>query len=577
MSSTATSRLPRPKQFVLVAVAAMLMATLFAPPGAIRAAAPSRTQAQATNFVDVDPALLSTPLKGDVRVIVQSLEGASPATQKAITKAGGTVTLDLPLINGVAATLAAAKVADLAAVPGIRAISLDRPVTVQSDGGGGSANSVYRQVVRADEAWDAGLTGSGVTVAVLDTGIADVPDLAGRVLPIRNDLTGQYSPCVNLSGEANCGDSYGHGTFVAGLIAGNGASSNGEYKGVAPGANLVSIKVAGRDGSSDVSNVIAGIQWAVSFRDSYGIKALNLSLGTDGTQSFRTDPLNYAVEEAWSSGITVVVAASNRGPAAGTISKPGDDPWVITVGAIDDRGTPGLGDDQLPNFSSRGPTAADGLAKPDVVAPGAHVVSLRAPGSSIDTLFPGTMGPHYRRGSGTSMATGVVSGTVALMLQANPTWAPDRVKFALMGTARPDASSDPMAVGRGLIDAYAAALAAPSGTANQGLARSNGLGSLNLSRGTVRVSADNLLGTVVSGLLTTQLLLWNPLLYTITPWNGSSWYASSWYGSSWYGSSWYGSSWYGSSWYGSSWYGQPNGSSWYGSSWYGSSWYGAWE
>jgi serine protease AprX len=346
---------------------------------------------------------------------------------------------------------------------------------------------------------------------------------------------------------------------------------------VAPGANLVSIKVAGRDGSSDVSNVIAGIQWAVSFRDRYGIKVLNLSLGTDSTQTYRTDPLNFAVEKAWSSGIVVVVAASNRGPGARTISKPGDDPFVITVGAIDDQGTPGLGDDQLPNFSSRGPTAADGLAKPDVVAPGAHVVSLRAPGSAIDTQFPNYIDSAYRKGSGTSMATGVVAGAVALMLQANPTMAPDRVKYALKATARSDASSDPSAVGSGVIDAYSAAFNAPAGVANQGLARSNGLGSLDLSRGSVRVLLANPWNTILSGALTAQLVLWNPLLYTTTPWNGSSWYGSSWYGSSWYGSSWYGSSWYGSSWYGSSWYGQPEGSSWYGSSWYGSSWYGAWE
>src|SRR5207237_3693688 len=131
------------------------------------------------------------------------------------------------------------------------------------------------------------------------------------------------------------------------------------------------------------------------------------------------------------SGVAVVVAASNRGPASGTISKPGDDPLVITVGAVDDRGTPGLGDDQLPNFSSHGPTAADGLAKPDLAAPGAHIVSLRAPGSGIDTQFPTYVDGSYRKGSGTSMAAGVVSGSVALMLQANPLLAPNRVKYSL--------------------------------------------------------------------------------------------------------------------------------------------------
>jgi serine protease AprX len=568
MSAT-TLRLPRVR-LAMVGMAAMVAVSLLTPP-----AVNARDSQPRRPFAVVDAGLQHAT--GSVRVIVQAVDGAAAAIPRAITRAGGHVTLPLPIINGAAATVPAKAISELASTDGIRAISLDRPVTVQGGGSSTSPNSVYDQVVRADDVWAAGKTGSGVTVALLDTGIADVPDLAGRVLSVTDDVTGKVTACENLSGEAGCGDSYGHGTFIAGLIAGNGAASNGAYTGVAPGANLVSIKVAGRDGSSDVSNVLAGIQWAVSFRDRYGIKVLNLSLGTDSTQTYRTDPLNYAVEKAWSSGIVVVVAASNRGPGARTISKPGDDPFVITVGAVDDQGTPGLGDDQLPNFSSRGPTAADGLAKPDVVAPGAHMVSLRAPGSAIDTQFPSFIGSAYRKGSGTSMATGVVSGAVALMLQANPTMAPDRVKYALTATARSDASSDPTAVGAGVIDAYSAAFNAPAGVANQGLARSNGLGSLDLSRGSVRVMLANPGNTILSGALTAQLVVWNPILYTTTAWTGSSWYGSSWYGSSWYGSSWYGSSWYGSSWYGSSWYGQPEGSSWYGSSWYGSSWYGAWE
>src|SRR5439155_10718665 len=261
--------------------------------------------------------------------------------------------------------------------------------------------------------------------------------------------------------------------------------------------------------------------------------------------------------------------ASNRGPAPGTISKPGDDPWVVTVGATDDRGTVPIGDDQLPDFSSRGPTAADGLAKPDVVAPGAHVVSLRAPGSVIDTQFPTYIDSSYRRGSGTSMATGIVSGSVADMLSATPTLTPDQVKHALAATARPVASDDPMAVGAGVGDAFNATFTAPAGLANQGLDRSSGLGSLDLSRGSVRVQADDPARTVVGGLLTAQLLLWDPLGlvgvdWVGSNWYGSNWYGSNWYGSNWYGSNWYGSNWYGSNWYGSNWYGQFDGSNWYG-------------
>jgi serine protease AprX len=518
-----------------------------------------------------------------VRVIIQKVAAEDRGPEAAISSLGGTVTRDLPIVDGFAATIPAAATAHLAAIPGVRAVTLDETLHPQGLLSGPTnkspPKSAYIKEIRADSEWAAGVTGQGVTVALLDTGVASVPDLAGRVLPVRNDLNllNPTAPCENLTGEPTCDDNYGHGTFIAGLIAGNGASSNGAWSGVAPNANLVSVKVAGADGSADVSTVLAGIQWVVSFKDRYAIKVLNLSLGTDSTQSYRVDPLNYAVEKAWDSGITVVVAASNRGPAAGTISKPGDDPLVITVGAVDDMGTATLNDDQLPDFSSRGPTASDGLAKPDVAAPGSHVVSLRAPGSAVDTQFPTYVDGSYRKGSGTSMATGVVSGAVALMLQANGGLTPDRIKYSLTSTARGAASNDPLAVGAGVIDAYGA-LRAPAGLANRNLARSNGLGSLDLSRGSVQVALSDPVQTVVTGQLTAQLLLWNPIVYTTVIWSPLTWNLTDFAGSRWYGSRWYNQlDPEGSRWYGSRWYGQVDGSRWYGSRWYGSRWYGGWD
>jgi len=520
----------------------------------------------------VDPALLKVTT-GVVKVVVQGFDGAGGAAGRAVRRLGGQVTRPLPIVGGVAATVPAGAVHRLAAAPGVRAVSLDGTVRVTESPSPNPIKSVYPKVVRADDSWRAGLTGRGVTVALVDTGVADVADLAGRVVPVTDDLSGATTSCENLSGEATCSDSYGHGTFIAGLIAGNGTSSRGAWKGVAPEAKVLSVKIAGRDGSADVSNVLAAIQWVVSFKDRYGIRVLNLSLGTNSTQSYRLDPLNFAVEQAWSAGIAVVVSAGNLGPAAQTISKPADDPWVITVGAVDDRGTTGLADDAVPNFSSHGPTAADGLAKPDVVAPGGHVTSLRAPGSEIDTRFPNYIDGSYRKGSGTSMAAGVVSGTVALMTQADPAVTPDRVKFALMSTARPAASSDPMAVGAGVIDAYGAALAAPAGTANQGLDRSTGLGSLALSRGTTLVRTAGLLGVPLTGPLTAQLLPFDSVLFTTVAWTGSNWQGSNWQGSNWQATTWYGSNWQGSNWQGSNW----QSTTWYGSNWQGSAWYGAWE
>jgi serine protease AprX len=514
-----------------------------------------------------------------VRVIVQRHAAADGAPAQAVRRLGGQVTRHLPIVAGFAATVPAGAVGELASHPGVRAITPDSRVRVQGTLSDGDVQSVYTRAIKADSAWQRGVTGRGVTVAVLDTGVASVPDLAGRLVHVRDDLTGRTTPCKNLSGELDCNDRYGHGTFIAGLVAGNGASSGGRWKGVAPEARILSVKAAGADGAADVSNILAAIQWVVSFKERYDIQVLNLSLGTDSTQDWRIDPLNYAVERAWAAGMTVVVSASNEGPNPGTIAKPADDPWVITVGATDDRGTAGVGDDRLPDFSGRGPTA-HGLAKPDVAAPGAHVVSLRAPGSTIDTRFPWYVDGSYRQGSGTSMATGVVSGAVALMLQANPNLTPDGVKHALVATARDAASSDPMAVGAGVVDVNAAAFSAPPGVANQGLVISTGKGSLALSRGSVQLRTDSLLGTilgpVLGATLTAQLLLWNPGGYTGSRWVPADWYLSTWEVHRWYRVSWYGNDWPGFKWRGSSWYGQAQDES-YGSSLPGSAWYGAWE
>jgi serine protease AprX len=514
-----------------------------------------------------------------MRVIVQERAGAGSAPEEAVRRLGGQVTRLLPIVGGFAATVPATVAGELARLPGVRAVTPDGKLRVQGTASTSTIRSVYPKVVKADSAWQKGITGRGVTVAVLDTGVASVPDLAGRLVQVRDDPTGQVTPCKNLSGELDCNDRYGHGTFIAGLVAGNGASSGGKWKGVAPEASILSVKAAGADGAADVSNILAAIQWVVSFKDRYNIRVLNLSLGTDSKQDWKVDPLNYAVERAWAAGMTVVVSASNEGPAAGTITKPADDPWVITVGATDDRGTAGVSDDQLPDFSGRGPTA-HGLAKPDVAAPGAHVISLRAPGSTIDTTFPYYVDGSYRRGSGTSMATGVVSGVAALVLQANPGFTPDRVKHVLKATARDAASDDPMAVGSGLVDAGAAAFSPPAGVANQGLARSNGQGSLGASRGSVQLQTDNplasLLGPVLGATLTAQLLLWNPGGYSGASWVPSDWYVSTWEVHRWYRVQWYGNDWPGRKWAGSSWYGQEQDES-YGSSLSGSAWYGAWE
>jgi len=507
-----------------------------------------------------------------VSVLVREVNPLTSLAERVVGAVGGTVTQELPIVGGFAAKVPARGVAVLRSLPGVVAEVVPAG-RVSFSGfygqGSGAASAVYPAVVGADRTWKAGFTGGHVGIAVIDTGINATGDLAGKVVHSED-----------FSGEGDGVDRFGHGTFIGGLIAGSGAASSGGVKGVAPDADLISLKIAGKDGSADITHVMAALQWAVSFKDTYNIKVVNLSLGTDSTQDYRIDPLDAAVEKAWQAGLVVVVSGGNKGPGAGTITKPADDPYVITVGAVRDNSTPGLGDDSVPSFSGAGPTAANGLTKPDIAAPGGSVISSRVPGSYVDNAFPSArVGTSYFKGSGTSFATAVTSASAALVLNRTPSLTPDQVKARLVNTASSGPVTDHNRVGAGWLDAYAATLSDSTAAANQGLTPSTGTGSLQASRGSL---ADNIqvgttvdsLGNVVpvyvcvTGLLTAQNLPFDALLYFSGDWTASSWYASSWYASSWYASSWYASSWYASSWYASSWYA----SSWYASSWYASDW-----
>ena len=235
---------------------------------------------------------------------------------------------------------------------------------------------------------------------------------------------------------------------MAGLIAGDGTTSDGVHEGAAPDANVVSVKVAGWDGATDVTTVIGALQWVVSHRARYGIRVVNLSWGTDSLQPAAVDPLNAAVQRAWRAGLVVVVSAGNRGSAP--VTKPADDPFVITVGAADTAGTADRDDDAPAAFSSHGG------GKPDLLAPGVSMVSDRAPGSTIDT-FSGPearLGTGLFKGTGTSQAAAVVSGVVARMLSASPGLTPDEVKAALLRSA--DGRLAGPAGGAGMVDAAGA-------------------------------------------------------------------------------------------------------------------------
>jgi serine protease AprX len=384
------------------------------------------------------------------------------------------------------------------------------------------ADRVWRSLVRVDRV-PASIDGSGVGIALIDSGVADVPDLHNRVVA-RVDFTEQRDGL----------DTFGHGTHMAGLIVGDGTSSADQWVGAAPGADLISLKVASWNGATDTSSVIAALRWVVTNKDRYNIRVVNISFGTDASQTYRSDPLDRAVERAWEAGVVVVVSAGNQGPLAGSITKPGDDPRVVTVGAYDDANTLDSEDDHVAAFSARGPTQ-DGVAKPDIVAPGVSIVSTRAPDSTIDVFNPAArVDGDYFKGTGTSQAAAIVSGIAALVIQANPALTPDQVKGILLDTANDNLAGESGA-GNGTVNARRAVDAA------RGIVRwtplttipapSSGLGSLEGTRGTNHVYAD-LNGDGAPDLVAGETDVlgggFDAATAENTPWTIATWNASPW-------------------------------------------------
>jgi serine protease AprX len=402
--------------------------------------------------------------------IVQMDRGTSPtAGKRLVRRLGGRVTSPtLRVINGFGAALTKKAVRKLRRHRGVKAVSLNSGMEASAtDVSGGYTcpttdattvaakaapggildpevpvvNAITRldqpflKSIRADAAWYRA-TGRGVGVAVIDTGIAgDLPDFQTPKSGSRVIASAVTNPCAR---DAN--DQYGHGTHVAGLIAGNGLAYgntyHGKYMGVAPRANLVSVKVSDDDGNTTVLDVIYGIQFAVDNKAAYGIRVVNLSLSSTVAESYRTDPLDAAVESAWFSGLVVVTAAGNEGTTSdGVTFAPANDPWVITAGALDDKGTFTRLDDALAPWSSRGLTQ-DGIKKPEVLAPGAGLVSTLAPNSDFQRLCSNCVldNGRYFRAGGTSMSAAVVSGATALLLEEHPGWTPAQVKGALTST-----------------------------------------------------------------------------------------------------------------------------------------------
>ena len=523
--------------------------------------------------------------------IVRAVPGQLVATEAAVVAAGGTITRRLAALQTLSAQLTPDAAARLRGNPVVASVVGDQRVKLASEGYDpatdvNSLRNVRSQINGTTAAATA--SGAGVDVALIDSGVSPVAGLSGSRILHGPDLSFE-----STNPDLRNKDTFGHGTHMAGIILGNDGGNSSDansFQGIAPSSRLVSLKVADARGASDVTQVLAAIDWVVEHRQSDGlnIRVLNLSFGTDSSQSYRTDPLVQAVEVAWANGITVVTSAGNQGTATGRLTLPAVDPYVLAVGASDSQGTLDRADDKVASFSSRG----DGKRNPDLLAPGRSIQSLRVPGSYIDATYGanGGIDNNYFRGSGTSQAAAVASGAAALLLSNRPSLTPDQVKAALVQSADPIPGVPASAQGGGLINLDRALTADPAAAPVQSFTRSTGAGSIDGSRGSMKLvyqgktlegardihgfsydaagrAKDRAAGKVwVGG-------MWNKTTWTGTSFAGSSWAGSSWAGSSWAGSSWAGSSWATGTWTGSSWAGSSwAGSSWAGSSWAGSSW-----
>ena len=475
----------------------------------------------------ISPDLQNSTYTGQMQVVVQYAPGTQLSCSgilgllgcvvNDVLKLGGAVLGQLPIVNGLVASLDHNGIVSLSNQSNVVYISKDRPLTPFFDNAAPAVN--------ASAAWQSNYTGAGIGVALIDSGVNTHPDLfTTGLFPTSRVVYNQSF----VPGDSSAADAYGHGTHIAGLIAGNGASSTGplfsqNFKGIAPKVNIVNLRVLDANGSATDSAVIAAIGQAISLKSKYNIRVINLSLGRAVFESYRQDPLCHAVEQAWRNGIVVVVAAGNNGrylPTSGysTVTSPGNDPYVLTVGAMKPMGTPERTDDLIASYSSKGPTILDHVVKPDVVAPGNLLVSTETSNTTLYNteltnrvpysayIYGGSASPSkfYFELSGTSMATGVVSGAVADLLQARPLMTPDQVKARLMKTASktfPSTSSvydpatgitytsqyDIFTVGAGYVD-LAAALASSdlsSGTAMSPIAV------YDSNTGNVRLTSDS--------------------------------------------------------------------------------------
>jgi len=509
---------------VLAVIAVLTSTSLVSAPISTATSATSATRSRPVADITTSktplPRILSETAErapGQIVQIIIEKTGPSENTEQAVKLLGGKVSAKLDIIHAFVAEVRAGALPQLARLSSVRAIALDAPVK-QSGGPDGTLNagalqSVYDSAIGAERVWAQGYQGSSVTVAVVDSGWTGHEDF--RATPSGGEM--RLLTRVGFNGnETNLDDHYAHGVHVAGVIGGNGRKNNGMYIGVAPKVNLVSVKVSDGAGQGRLSGLLLGLQWIYTNRTAYNIRVVNLSLNSADAESYNTSPLDAALEVLWFNGIVVVVSAGNNGSGtSGILYPPANDPFVISVGAVDDHGTADLSDDTLAPFSAYG-TTESGFAKPDIVAPGMNIVGPLASGGAElskahkDHLVNGKN--DYFRMSGTSMSSAVVAGAVALLLQAEPNLTPDQVKYRLMNT-----SSRQVAMGgRNVpyLNIYNAIANPSTGSANTGVTESQQLWT--------------------SG----QPMVWNSVQWGSVEWNSVEWNSVEWNSVEWNSIAW---------------------------------------
>jgi serine protease AprX len=422
-------------------------------------------------------------------------------------------------------------------------------------------------VIGARSTAAAGLDGSGVGVALVDTGVAPVPGL-----PAAQIVNGPDLSVESQGASVRYLDTYGHGTHLAGIIVGNDSTVG--LRGIAPKAKLTSVKVGSAQGAVDVSQMIAAIDWVVEHRNddpANPIRVITLAYGTDSVQASSVDPMTFAVENAWRAGIVVVVAGGNRGNSTTSLTNPSYNPYVLAVGSAATRGTTTQTDDTVSTF-----TSVSAGRNVDLVAPGESIVSLRNPNSYVDVTYPtAQVGARMFKGSGSSQAAAVTAAAVALLLQKRPALSPDQVKALLRNTATPTTGPVGSAMGIKQLN-LAAALPAPTPTGRQTWTSASGLGSIEHTRGGSHVTRDGTYPLVGDFDLFGP---WSPSEWSRATAGGYAWVGGVWLGRRMAGDGWTGTSWASRTWAPATWAGGPWGSpTWLDGLWSGRYWSsGAWS